>query len=209
LTARAARMLVACLALSACRQVLGIHEAELASPAAAGQAGDASDDDASSAPAASLCERYCDAVMTSCAGAHAVYASRANCLDVCAALPPGVPGDSGVDSVECRLDVSRLAAQDPDHCSAAGPYGGPDCGDVCISFCGLREQICGEFKNSDVAVCLQDCAKLPDLGSYSSEAAAGQQGGPHLQCRVFHVAQAASGDAAHECGAVDGDAPCQ
>lgn len=156
-----------------------------------------------------LCERYCDSVMANCVGAHAVYTSRQNCLDVCAALPPGIPEDTGVDSVECRLGVSRLAGKDPARCSAAGPYGGRDCGNVCVSLCGLRQRVCAAHEESDVGTCLAECAKLPDLGSYSSDPSAGQQSGHHLQCRIFHVAQAASGDAARECLSAEGAAPCQ
>jgi hypothetical protein len=155
-----------------------------------------------------LCQRYCDSVMTNCTGAHAVYTSAANCQDVCAALPPGEPGDTGVDSVECRLVAARLAARDPERCSGASLYGS-DCGDVCVSLCGLREQVCADHETSDVGSCLEDCAKLPDLGTYSSDPAAGQQSGAHVQCRLFHLAQAASGDAERECRAVDGDAPCR
>jgi len=202
----AARWALLCVALSACRQVLGIQEAELAPEAGAGQAGEGTSD---ASRGATLCERYCDSVMTNCVGAHAVYTSRENCLDVCAALPPGIPDDTGVDSVECRLGAARLAARDPARCSGAGPYGGGDCGEACISLCGLRERVCAAYEHSDVGACLAECAKLPDLGSYSIDPAARQQSGPHVQCRIFHVAQAATGDAAHECVSADGAAPCQ
>ena len=48
------------------------------------------------------CSKYCDLVTDSCADAEAQYASRAECLEVCARLPAGDAGDIESNTVACR-----------------------------------------------------------------------------------------------------------
>ena len=158
----------------------------------------------------SVCDEYCTAVMASCTGTFAVYTSLDACLSVCAALPEGKPGDRNVDSVQCRLHAALIAADEvPHYCPIAGPGGNGECGSNCESLCGLRENICATYKSGDLATCQQTCAKLSDLGTYSTDLNVGQYSGPHVQCRLYHVSAAAADDPEQHCLHVDGAAPCK
>lgn len=210
---------------ASCRQVLSIEDAELAPETLSGAAGGDSVSNAHSAggsepliatggasdaaPAASLCERYCSAVMTSCSGAFAVYTSLESCMAVCAVLPAGEPGDRNVNSVQCRLHAA-LVAQDevPHYCPIAGPGGNGECGSNCESLCQLRDGICAPFASGDDKTCLKSCENLSDLGTYSTDLGVGQYRGPHVQCRLYHLSAAAVADPEQHCPHVDGAAPC-
>jgi hypothetical protein len=219
-------LLGACLSLGACRQVIGIEDAELApepskagvtdgGTSADGAPGGAELDRNASAgtdggAAASLCEQYCAAVTANCTETFAVYTSYEACLAVCAALPEGQPGDRNINSVQCRLHAALVAgAEVPHYCPIAGPGGNGECGSDCESLCGLRAQICAPYVDSDIAACLGDCAKLEDLGTFSTDLSQGQYRGPHVQCRLYHVSAAASDDAERHCLHADGAAPCR
>lgn len=220
-----------------CRQVLDIEEAELApttagsrahssggsddgSPAMAGEGGVPPTDTPSLAGASgdaaageggqpSLCDRYCATVSESCSGALAVYTSLATCQAVCKALPQGQPGAAQGNSVECRLRAALATTNElPHRCSSAGPGGNGVCGSDCESLCRLRASVCAGLATTDEATCARDCAKLESIGSYSTDVKAGQYGGPHVQCRLYHVSAAAAGDAEQHCLHVDGAAPC-
>lgn len=223
---------------SSCRQLLEIEDAELAptvagssassggaaggsSAASAGDGGVSSPDTASLAGASgeaaageggqeqSSCDRYCAAVNENCSGAYAVYTSPATCQGVCKALPAGQSGARQGNSVECRLHAALIAADEPSHfCPIAGPGGNGVCGDDCESLCQLRDQVCADFISTDQATCVRDCTALRDLGSYSTDPQSEQYGGPHVQCRLYHVSAAAAGDAEQHCRHVDGAAPC-
>jgi hypothetical protein len=217
----AAALLGACLGIAACRQVIGIEDAQLdpalsaksagvagssMSALGVGQAGDATAGIAAPSP----CEQYCAAVTTNCTGAFAVYTSYDACLAVCAALPEGQLGDRNVNSVQCRLHAALVAGDEvPHYCPIAGPGGNGECGSNCEGLCGIRAQICAPYTDPDVAACLTDCAKLEDLGTYSTDLSEDQYSGPHVQCRLYHVSAAASDDAEHHCLHVDGAAPCR
>jgi len=178
---------------------LGGSGAEAGSAADAGDAG------------ASLCELYCDTVMNECSGAFSVYARRENCLGVCKALPVGTPADTSGNSVYCRLQAARVAAAElPYYCPAAGPGGNGVCGANCESFCALADQLCSGSNRqfADMAACLTACQALPDLGGFTTSSTAGQYSGPHVQCRLFHVSNAALDPVAH-CPHAGGAKPCQ
>jgi hypothetical protein len=222
--------------ICSCRQLLEIEDAELAptvagsgnsssgasgggpagseggaSPAGgasdAGASGEATPGEGGRAP--SLCDRYCEAVGENCNGAFAVYTSPATCQEVCKALPPGEPGAVRGNSVECRLHAALVAVDELAHyCPIAGPGGNGVCGDDCEALCQLRDRVCADFSTTDEATCARDCAKLPDLGTYSTDVKAGQYGGDHVQCRLYHVSAAATDDAEQHCRHVDGAAPC-
>jgi hypothetical protein len=197
---------VGLLLAASCRQLLDIKDGELLSEEDGGGGGQAGAD----VPPPPLCERYCDAVMARCSGADAVYTSGEACAAVCAALPPGIPGDGPVNSVECRLRAARGANSDPARfCPVAGPGGNGDCGSNCASLCGLREQICADDASGDTDTCVENCAALPDLGTYSVDSSAAQDSGPHVQCRLYHLSAAAVSEAAQECPSVDGADPCR
>jgi hypothetical protein len=160
-----------------------------------------------------LCDDYCDAVLENCTESFAVYTSRDACLAVCAGLPPGAPGDRDVNTVQCRLRAARLAKDElPHYCPISGPGGNGSCGSNCESMCGLREQVCAEYKTSELPTCLTECAKLDDLQTYSTYIEPGQgQGqtaGPHVQCRLYHLSAAAIDDPEQHCMHADGIGPC-
>ena len=231
MTSRAVVLLLGAVSLgaSSCRQIVGIEDAELdptlsRSGAGAGsiaslqgasssggeiaQAGEGNAGSDGATP--SICEQYCGVVTKNCTGAFAVYTSYTTCLAVCAALPEGMPGDSGLNSVQCRLHAASIATDEvPHYCPIAGPGGNGECGSNCESLCGLREQICADYKDSDLTSCLESCAMLQDLGTYSTDLDLDQYRGPHVQCRLYHVSAAAVADAPQHCRHVDGARPCQ
>lgn len=199
--------LAALISVASCRQLLDIKDGELLSTADGGGIGGEGEGESPPPP---LCERYCDAVLASCSGADAVYDSREACDAVCAALPPGIPGDGPVNSVECRLRAARAALRDASRfCPVAGPGGNGDCGANCASLCGLRERICADYKDGDEDACLETCRELPDLGTYSVDPSAAQDSGPHVQCRLYHLSAAAVSEAEQQCLPVDGADPCR
>jgi len=228
---RVLAFLAAALSFVGCRQIIGIEGAEVdpslsgASSGAAQQASAVSTagaggavieesagagGDKVQASTASACEQYCTAVTSNCTGAFAVYASFDTCLSVCVNLPPGEPGDRNVNSVQCRLHAALLAGDEVSHyCPIAGPGGNGECGTNCQGLCSLRAQICAQYADVAVDACLSSCAKLDDLGTYSTDPTLGQYRGPHVQCRLYHVSAAAVDDAQQHCSHADGAAPCR
>jgi hypothetical protein len=184
--------------------------ADAGSNGAAGQAeaGDAGQGGSPEQP--TLCQQYCTAVMSSCTAAFAVYTSYETCLSVCAALPQGKQGDRSGNSVSCRLSAALLAKDEvPHYCPVAGPGGNGVCGSNCEALCELRAKVCGQYGSGDVATCRSDCEQLQDLGNYSTALDVEQYGGPHVQCRLYHVSAAAAADAEKHCPHAAGAAPCQ
>src|SRR5690606_19742814 len=90
-----------------------------------------------------LCVDYCNAVIANCADDHAVYASRASCINTCNALPPGETSEPFGNTVECRLRRANSAAGAPDEfCVSAGPGGAGSCGSNCEAWCHILEKVC-------------------------------------------------------------------
>jgi hypothetical protein len=227
----AVALLGACLSFVDCRQIIGIEGAEV-DPSLAGRSGAAQPDHAVSTAGAdaaaneesvgaggdageprsvtSLCEQYCSAVTSNCTGAFAVYTSFDTCLAVCVDLPAGQPGDSNVNSVQCRLHAALIARDEvPHYCPIAGPGGNGECGTNCEGLCALRAQVCARYADVAMDSCLSGCAKLDDLGTYSTDPSLGQYGGAHVQCRLLHVAAAAADDPEEHCSHADGAPPCR
>lgn len=164
------------------------------------------------------CQDYCRVVMTSCTGELAVYESTAQCLSVCAALPPGSPEDRIEDTVGCRKYHAYSAMLDPvTHCAHAGPGGDGHCGTDngvgstgnCVSYCRLLATACGEMFNAtfgEQQACVLDCIGLPGA-SRDSGYAIGRAEGNTLACRLLHVSRAFDDSSA--CPAAFGEAPCQ
>ena len=153
------------------------------------------------------CTKYCDLVMDSCAGDQAQYASRAECLEMCARLPAGDAGDIESNTVACRQYYAGSPARTNagGYCLAAGPFGGGVCGDRCTAFCGLTLGAC----SPDAAVApygsYPDCQTACAGYSYGDggvdgggEPPNGPTSGDTLNCRLFH-ARGAVRDSA-ECG---------
>ena len=149
------------------------------------------------------CESYCAAVTDACNGGYAGYVNEAACLQYCettAAIPPGLLGQAGGNTIGCRAFHASLAADDPaGHCAAAGPLGGSVCGSWCENYCHLALSKCTGpdalfFNESE---CLSKCKPL----AYNGHALATT--GNSVQCRMNAIA---SGNCAS--GAVSGGATC-
>lgn len=166
------------------------------------------------------CEDYCRIVMVACTGDVAQYESLEQCLDVCAALEPGLNADRVENTVGCRKYHSYSSIFDWEtHCSHAGPSGDGHCGPAtqpstgstgnCEAYCRLLEAACStEFSSryADQSACIADCVDVEGAGpdsKYSVTTAAG----PTLQCRFLELSRAFE-DSAHCTGAVGG-APCE
>ena len=73
------------------------------------------------------CRDFCRLVMVACEGEDAAYASREQCLSVCASLEKGVASDTSGDTLGCRRHHAYAAFSDPSACTAASPSGGDVC----------------------------------------------------------------------------------
>lgn len=153
-------------------------------------------DGASPEGPAPSCEKYCDLVMESCTGNEAQYASRGECMEICARLPAGDSGDKESNTVACRQYYAGSPARTNagTYCLPAGPFGGGVCGlDRCIAFCGLT-----------LGACSPDAGTAP-YGSYSEcqtactgyvykdgggESPTGPKTGDTLNCRLYHARRA-------------------
>lgn len=174
----------------------------------------------------SVCERYCDAVMTNCKGKYEQYRNFGQCVEVCKQLPEGEPGDDHVNSVQCRLRQAGpgfAEGEDFLYCKSAGPLGDGRCGSNCLSYCSLMQATCTAESTqdnlevsyfADSQACLADCAAIPthedDPLQYSSSATATPSClvGNTVYCRVYHVA-AALEDAEEHCPHALGGDPCK
>ena len=150
----------------------------------------------------SLCERYCDAVITGCTDTHTQYIDRDACLATCQDFPEGAPGDATGNTVNCRLKYALKAPSEPyTYCTWAGPGGDGKCGSNCEGFCSVMMKACslrstmkeGDFFSNDSA-CLTTCAGLKDIGEYSANNVGLQKGADHIQCRIYHVGAAVAED---------------
>jgi hypothetical protein len=145
------------------------------------------------------CAKYCELVTKSCDGVHAQYASKTECLELCARLPPGDAGDKGSNTVACRQYYAGSPSKTDalTYCVAAGPFGGSVCGDRCPVFCGLAVGAC----SPDAAAapypsypdCQTSCLEYPykDAGADGGgEPPDGPRTGDTLNCRLFHTRSA-------------------
>jgi hypothetical protein len=142
------------------------------------------------------CAKYCDLVMGSCAGDQAQYASRAECLEVCAHLPAGDAGDIESNTVACRQYYAGSPARTNagGYCLAAGPFGGGVCGDRCIAFCGLTLGACSPDAAAAPYGSYPDCQTACAGYAYrdggvdgGGEPPGGPTTGDTLNCRLFHL----------------------
>lgn len=150
------------------------------------------------------CTTYCDAVLDSCKGGQAQYASRNECLAFCARLPPGKARDSEGDSVACRQFYAGSPARtdSAQFCGAAGPFGGGGiCGERCPIFCALALGACSTPSGPDAspppyrsyADCQSTCLgfAFKDGGvDGGGELATGPSSGNTLNCRLYYLREA-------------------
>jgi hypothetical protein len=173
----------------------------------------------------SLCESYCDEVMTNCKGKYEQYRTFDQCVEVCKRMPAGEPGDEDVSTVSCRMRQAEFAESEPFvYCKSAGPLGAGRCGSNCISYCALMQTTCtaettegnleaSYFESSQA--CVEDCNAIPvdDAGptQYSSSATADPSSfvGNTVYCRTYHLAAALEQDTPDEhCPHAMGGDPC-
>lgn len=167
----------------------------------AGDAGAAGSSDGPDVPEATLCERYCDAILAGCTDEHAQYNDRDACLAACADYPEGTPGDKSGNSINCRLTYASKASSEPyTYCTWAGPGGDGKCGSNCEGFCTLMLRTCtaestapGDYFAS-VEDCQTRCQQLPDVGGYNVSDTSLQMGADHVECRLYHVGAAIAED---------------
>jgi hypothetical protein len=139
-----------------------------------------------------LCDEYCTAVMRNCTDTNAVYASREECLSVCARLPTGDPADPTGNTVVCRLREAKAARSSDEpafHCPEAGPGGAGECGENCEAYCQLTQAVCGATAPQGDE-CLRQCAGLRDLdtdGTSNRFNAERDRAGDTLQCRLVYT----------------------
>jgi hypothetical protein len=143
------------------------------------------------------CTDYCAEMATNCTGTNAMYPATANCLAVCAVLPPGTLADmGGQETLGCRLYHGGAAAGDPvTHCPHAGPAGESVCGDDCTSFCIIAQGICTgtNAQFPDMATCMSQCAMFPTTPAYNATIASGNS----FACRMYHLTAAALNPVTH------------
>lgn len=184
--------------LGACNAILGIEDAKLdpefgAGAGGGGEGGRGGDSGGGgSGGADDPCPEYCTTVQERCPtdGEFAVYDSENTCLSLCSFLTPGEPGDTELDTVQCRL--SQLEVNEPEvQCPLGGPSGADQCGSTCEVFCRLLGEICPDFFPDD---CVTDCVEnIPDLGGYDISVTEGNS----IQCRFYHVSAAAVAPRTH------------
>lgn len=182
-------------------------------------------DGGSGEPEVTLCEQYCDAVMTNCKGRYEQYREFSQCVEVCQRMTPGKPGDRDVDTVECRLRQANFAESEPFvYCTSSGPLGGGECGSNCLTYCNLMQTTCTAETtegNSDPSYfdttedCLASCTALvpgentPDQYTTSASVDPVCFMGNHVYCRAYHVTSAIVEGAPDEhCPHAMGASPC-
>ncbi|GMV41329.1 MAG: hypothetical protein AMXMBFR64_30450 [Myxococcales bacterium] len=161
------------------------------------------------------CADYCTAVMGSCTGGDAQYASAAACLAYCdtwAMLPAGTTADKSGNTLGCRIYHATVAGQPgmaATHCPHAGPTGGDVCGSWCDNYCHLAGMNCtgGNALFANTPACMTAC------GAYSAAGLPGDADGDTVQCRIYHLGVAGSDlpdSAALHCphGGTDGGGVC-
>jgi hypothetical protein len=151
---------------------------------------------------ADACTKYCTDIMKTCKDANAQYASEANCMESCKALPAtGMDGAMQGNTIQCRqyhVGVAGSSAAMADmHCTHAGPGGDGLCGMNCEGFCSIAVATCNaEWK--DMASCMDAMTGCPAFKDdknvkYVAPTAAGDT----FECRLYHLTVATSDAATH------------
>ncbi len=148
------------------------------------------------------CATYCSTIMTNCRGegdggaGNAQYASMADCLAVCMAMPVGAAADTSGNTLGCRTYHARAAAMDPTtHCPHAGPGGAGLCGSNCEGYCQIAQRYCTGANQvyASLAQCMSTCAMFPDTVRYG----AGVPDGNSTACLLWHVSEGSTNPPDH------------
>lgn len=175
---------------AACRGVLGIEDRTLA--------------DAGATPS---CDTYCDDAVAGCSGANQIYVSKEQCTATCALFDVGQVSDSIGDSLGCRQAEARGArvGGEADSCQSAAIGGGTQCGgDECKVYCKLLPKVCPGFAMGTESECEAACAKVPRRPPFHAPTPDENS----LECRLYHLANAALGPAAEHCPHAAGLTKC-
>ena len=157
------------------------------------------------------CEDFCTVNETACTNDFMVYESHSQCMDVCAALDPGVAGHTEEDTVACRRYHSYSALEAPDvHCPHTGPGGDGHCGtDSCAAYCRLIAAACGSEFDAEftgTAQCETECS-LIESAAADTGYSVGAANGDTMQCRLLYTSRAFADPSA--CESALGRGSCQ
>jgi hypothetical protein len=168
--------LLVTLGLGACQAIAGIEDRKL-------------DPNAGAPVATKQCRDYCTLVLDACTGENKVYADEAECLGVCALLPPGDGEDVSTNTVACRATQAGIAKGEPEgYCKFAGPGGNDVCGTDCEAYCTLFPQVCPKnYEYTSTKDCIKFCETLPAQDSYNLTR---DHDGDTVECRLVHTAYA-------------------
>lgn len=139
-----------------------------------------------------LCPQYCDAVIANCTGDLRAFENRNQCLKACGLMTQGIEGDTGVDTVGCRLTHAKIGGT-KDECRKASAYGGDACGSHCDTFCGLVAANCieplppGAGPYPSRSTCFEQCNGLTYDPAASEGTAQPFAGSNTVNCRMFHL----------------------
>lgn len=160
------------------------------------------------------CDDFCTLETTVCAGANAVYESKAQCMAVCALLDKGKNSDTTQNTVGCRKYHSYNAVSGPSsHCPHTAATGDGHCGSSCDAYCPLLETACpAEFQSTfpgGQSDCATECTKIP--GALDDKYFTQQTVKDTMRCRVTNLSRAAEKgiELGADCAAAVGLGVCQ
>lgn len=130
------------------------------------------------------CSEYCDTALANCTGDNELYESDMVCSTLCndyADWNPGQPGDTTGNTLHCRIEHTKLAADTPEtSCEAASQSGGDTCGSWCENYCHVTQNFCTGANElyADLAACYTACQEFPTTGNIDDTT------GDTVQCRI-------------------------
>ena len=164
------------------------------------------------------CPSYCTQIAANCTGANSQYKDTEHCTATCAKFPLGALADMANNTLGCRIYHSGApsVANATLHCPHAGPGGGlvapvaagamedKHCDSPCVNFCKLDLAICSgaNAQYTDEATCLTACngnpTATPPVAGFdrATPYSAASMMGNTLACRIYHLTNAATSDAA-------------
>lgn len=174
---------------------------------------------AGEAPTVSICDTYCNEIMSYCVGSLQQYVDEKQCERVCEMLPQGTLGDATGNTVACRLKSAADAryasgVERGRYCRRAGPGGDGGCGTNCEGFCSLMQNVCTAeesplYRFASTAECMTACEALPDGDVPYTTSDESVSDGNSVQCRLFHVNSAAMLDPLEHCEHAMGITLCE
>jgi hypothetical protein len=149
------------------------------------------------------CDEYCTKISEVCQGANEEYLTGTvedGCSALCSHFTP--------EERRCRYDFIENATPSDalEECRVAGPGGQspalpPGCGSLCENYCTLMAGECSiqpltdaGVSAEDRATCLRVCGRLEPAfgGIYNTVLDGNEPIGNNVQCRIFHIGNAAS-----------------